>query len=299
MLDAELSRLPEKYRTAIVLCYLQGKSQSEAAQLLHCAPEALKKRLFRARDLLRGRLARRGMTVTPAALGAALAAQATAAAALPGPMLLATVHTALSSSAGAQAPAHALAAAVLGDLGRRRLARWVLLVAIVLLGGGVVSVGLWARAHQKDVRTQERDGLVARAPEGPRLAYFHSHDNSPGIQSVTVQVWNPSSYNHCSVYTNPPTGPNGGLYPNGRFFSIGVAPVKFTPPDAAGNFAVSMTGTFCKGEAPGVPALAILEVAANGDPDPTRRFSGTVKVFAFSDGKVGEPLLSDIALGWN
>ena len=96
--------------------------------------------------------------------------------------------TLLSSEAGARAPAHALAAAVLGDIGRRRLARWTVLVALALLGGGVASVGLWGQAGKRDLRTREREGSVVRALEGAKLAYFHSHGRSPGIQSVTVQV---------------------------------------------------------------------------------------------------------------
>jgi RNA polymerase sigma factor (sigma-70 family) len=299
VLDAELSQLPEKYRTAIVLCYLQGKSQGEAAQLLHCAPEALKKRLFRARDLLRGRLARRGMTVAPAALGAVLVEKA--AAAVPNRLLMSTVPTALSC-AGAGGQAHALAGAVLGDMAQRRLARWALLVALALLGTGSIGVGLWGQSHSRDARTADRtqagaDGSSARVA-GPRLAYFHG--SSAAIQSVTIQVWNDPAYNLMWVYSNPPAQ-NEVMYPNGRFFATGVAPTDFTPPDADGNFSLKVPGTFAKpaqGALRETSALAVIKVASNGDPDPARRFTGTINVFAFIDGKIGQPLLAETAIGW-
>jgi hypothetical protein len=88
------------------------------------------------------------------------------------------------------------------------------------------------------------------------------------------------------------------LYPNGRFFSIGVAPVKFVPPDAAGNFSVSMMGTFVKGPGPGVPALGVIRVAPNGNPDPTKAYTGTISIFVVTNGKVGQLLLQRTAIGW-
>jgi RNA polymerase sigma factor (sigma-70 family) len=78
VLDQELSRLPDKYRVAIVLCYLEGKTRKEAARQLGVPDGTLAARLARARAMLAKRLARRGLTVTCGALAVALSRSAAA-----------------------------------------------------------------------------------------------------------------------------------------------------------------------------------------------------------------------------
>jgi RNA polymerase sigma factor (sigma-70 family) len=63
VLHEEVDRLPATYRSAVVFCYLEGWTNEEAAALLRWPVGTLKSRLARARDLLRARLTRRGLTL--------------------------------------------------------------------------------------------------------------------------------------------------------------------------------------------------------------------------------------------
>ncbi|WP_422928078.1 sigma-70 family RNA polymerase sigma factor [Singulisphaera sp. PoT] len=60
-LDEEVSRLPEPFRSTLVLCDLGGLAHEEAARQLGCAVGTVESRLSRARKRLRERLTRRGL----------------------------------------------------------------------------------------------------------------------------------------------------------------------------------------------------------------------------------------------
>ena len=65
VLDEELTALPEHERLPLVLCYLEGRTQDEAARVCGTAVRTLRRWLDRGRVALRRRLERRG--VAPAA----------------------------------------------------------------------------------------------------------------------------------------------------------------------------------------------------------------------------------------
>jgi RNA polymerase sigma factor (sigma-70 family) len=71
----EVNRLPERYRAAVVLLYLAGRTQDEVGHALGLSKDGVKKRLERGRALLRAALGRRGFgpTVLLAATAVALA----------------------------------------------------------------------------------------------------------------------------------------------------------------------------------------------------------------------------------
>jgi RNA polymerase sigma factor (sigma-70 family) len=70
--DEELSHLPGGYRALIVLCHLEGKSHQEAARALGWRAGSVSYRIGRAREMLRKRLARRGVCVSVVLLAAFL-----------------------------------------------------------------------------------------------------------------------------------------------------------------------------------------------------------------------------------
>jgi RNA polymerase sigma factor (sigma-70 family) len=89
VLDEELIKLPDRLRAPLVLCYLEGLTQDEAAARLGRSKSTFRRNLERGRELLGVRLTRRGVTLSAAlftlllsecAVPAALAASTTEAA---------------------------------------------------------------------------------------------------------------------------------------------------------------------------------------------------------------------------
>src|SRR5207244_9423767 len=56
ILDQQLEQLPQRYRTPLILCYLDGKTRDQAAHELGVSLGSLHGRLERGRNLLRDRL---------------------------------------------------------------------------------------------------------------------------------------------------------------------------------------------------------------------------------------------------
>jgi cobalt-zinc-cadmium efflux system membrane fusion protein len=158
VLDEEVNRLPDRYRVPFVLCYLESRTQQEAARQLGCPPGTVASRLAWARDRLRARLTRRGLGLSTGALATLLRAEG-APAAMPAALVDATIKAALAFAAGGTAAAGlatAPAALAEGVLHAMRLTRIKTVAAVLLtlgaLGAGTAWVGQAARAGKPPAR---------------------------------------------------------------------------------------------------------------------------------------------------
>jgi RNA polymerase sigma factor (sigma-70 family) len=145
VLDRELAGLPQAYREALVLCDLEGKTRSQAAQVLGCAEGTVASRVARGRALLAERLARRGFAVSGGAVAVLLSEAASAC--VPSSVVAATIKAATLVAAG-QAAASAQVAALVEGVLKAMLLNKLKVLAAVLLAVGLLATatGLLATA---------------------------------------------------------------------------------------------------------------------------------------------------------
>jgi RND family efflux transporter MFP subunit len=178
ILDEELNHLPERLRRPFILCYLEGKTNDEAARLLGCRPGTIFSRLARGRELLRNRLVRRGVTLSTAMLTAALGRHA--AEAVPTALLRATaLRTALSYASGPVVSGISIQVTTLAEgvlrtmfLTKLKMTALVLCVVGLLAAGGVLTQHALKAAAQPEAQTEEPPDLpeIARKNDEKKTA---------------------------------------------------------------------------------------------------------------------------------
>jgi RNA polymerase sigma-70 factor (ECF subfamily) len=173
-LDEALSRLPAKYRSAIVLCDLEGKTIKDAAKQLDCPPGTVASRLAGGRALLAKRLTRYGLCLTAVTVAQGLARGAVPPS-LPNPLIASTLEAVATVAAG-QEVANVMSAkvVVLAErvvkamlIAKLKTLPIVVLVLAALAGGGVLLSYPPLRAEQENGRPADAP-TVAATDEKPK-----------------------------------------------------------------------------------------------------------------------------------
>ncbi|APW61834.1 sigma-70 family RNA polymerase sigma factor [Paludisphaera borealis] len=177
VIHEELDRIPERFRTVLVLCFLEGLTQHQAAERLGWPVGTVQSRLARGRERLGARLARRGLAPSAAVLASSLASEA----AVPAALADSTVRLAVTIS-GARAMAIGTVPVAVMQLVRKGVRTMfvnkVLTTGVAaLLTAGAIATG--AYAYQ-----------TAKSPpaEAPTEAATKADDSQDGLLTVTGVV---------------------------------------------------------------------------------------------------------------
>ncbi len=176
VLDGAIDELPGPDREAVVLRFLERKEFSEIGLKLKMSADAARMRTARALEKLRVLLARRGITSTAAALGAAVTSQSL----LSAPAGLAST---LAAASVAGAASGAGVAATITTIMTTKTAATAIVCALLAYGAGAYF-GLGGRAH----------AAVTPAPDDPvqarTIASLHQANESLQTQLDRVDAAN-------------------------------------------------------------------------------------------------------------
>jgi RNA polymerase sigma factor (sigma-70 family) len=182
--DEEVNRLPDKYRIAFVMCHLEGRTITAAAQTLGCPPATVGTRLARARQLLRRRLARRGFEAVPTLSLLPV---------LPAAMVSATIRAALFGTA-AEAAAAGMISAHVAALAKRALRTMpsikcltaAVVLSLSLLAGGGAILAQCFHAEEPRVVQQDQASQRSAADDDQVTLQWKFEKDKPFYQEMTT-----------------------------------------------------------------------------------------------------------------
>jgi RNA polymerase sigma factor (sigma-70 family) len=177
VLEEEIQRLPEKYRTPFVLCCLEGLSRAEAGRQMGVREGTVWSRLAEARARLQKRLSRRGMALATV-LGALAVSDKTVRAELR--------EAVVQGATGSLPDAVPVRVAMLVQTGLQTMAgklklALISVVALLAVGaGGVVCQALTSKpAEPPDAIPQAKAAAEAKKPKAPQVRLDRHGDPLP------------------------------------------------------------------------------------------------------------------------
>jgi RNA polymerase sigma factor (sigma-70 family) len=195
VLDAALDHLPRHYRAPLVLCYLEGKTQQEAARLLSWRPGTLATRLRRGLARLRSLLTRRGVALSGAGLIVALV-QGSASAAVATTLVRSTIGHAVAVAAGSAADGavpvsiQVLVSEVLRTMKLVKIRQILLIVvAAILLGGAALA---WQHGDARATVAEpvaEKEPAAALLPQGDKAGAKKDAELLQGTWNIDEMGW--------------------------------------------------------------------------------------------------------------
>jgi RNA polymerase sigma factor (sigma-70 family) len=181
-LHEEIGRLPERYREPIVLCDLEGLTHAEAARRLSWPVGTVSGRLSRAWQLLRDRIARRGLVASACGLAALL--RPADAQAVPIALAEATTRSAVGMVAGGGVAAGMPAAILAREALRAMVVGKIHVAAAAFIAAGAIAAGAWRAAG---AGPGEGPGLAAiPALTSPRQAPMSLRHRIIAIEAETT-----------------------------------------------------------------------------------------------------------------
>lgn len=188
VLDAELASLPERLRLPLILCYLEGCGQEDAARQLGWSKSTLIRRLEEARLALGRRLTRRGVSWS-AALSAILLSDCVASAALPPQLVGSTVEAASLVVAGAvttSAVSPKVGALTEGVINAMYASKLKVLAAMLLLVG-VMSIWFLGTGGPVILGQEPKPSReAAKSPAEPTQSEDAKDKPKPALKPVVV-----------------------------------------------------------------------------------------------------------------